>query len=120
MPRLTEAKKAQVIGLKEANLSWNTVVAQLKIHKSATRSVWTKYKKTGIIKTKLSTGPPAKFSKRDENQVVRFALQNKKLSWPRFYSKFKESRSDNTISLMTIRRILKKTKFKSFPACRKI
>ena len=43
MPRLTEAKKAQVIALREANLSWNTVVAELKIPKSTARSVWTKY-----------------------------------------------------------------------------
>ena len=79
MPRLTEAKKTQVIALKVANLSCNAVVAQLKIPTSTARSVWTKYKKTGTIKTKLSTGRPAKFSKRDENQVVRFALQNKKI-----------------------------------------
>ena len=63
MPRLTEAKKAQVIALKEANLSWNTVVVQLKIPKSTARSVWTKYKKTGTIKTKLSTGRPQNSAK---------------------------------------------------------
>ena len=101
-------------------MSRNTVAAQLKIPKSTARSVRTKYEKTGTIKTKLSTGQPAKFSKRDERQVVRFALQNIKLSSPRFYSKFNESRSEKTISLMTIRRILKKNKFKSFRACRKI
>ena len=33
MPRLTEAKKAQGIALKEANLSWKTVVAHFKIPK---------------------------------------------------------------------------------------
>ena len=78
MGRLKNEKKAQIIALKKANLSWNTISRKLQVPRPTVRSIWSKFIVNKSYANVKSTGRRKKFTVRDERQLIRCAVANKK------------------------------------------
>ena len=92
----------------------------LLVPRSTVSSIWSKFIVNKSYANVKSTGRRKKFTVRDERKLIRCALANKKLSWPKRFVTFNGCRGQDKMSLITMRRILKKHKFKSYSAPKKI
>lgn len=117
---MSNALRERLIALKSIGTPWPQVIFQMKTfgchaHQRTLSRIWSAYLNEGRTSQKHRSGRPPKCSSRDERQVVREALRDRRTSLKRIATTL-TSRGLN-LSRNTVARILKSKGFKRRSIC---
>lgn len=111
----------KIVAYRECGLSYSQIREKLGLKSISTvSSAYLRYLKTKSYEPKKPTGRPPKLTKRDESWLVRDTLKDPKKSLQKIRVWFNSFSTTKSISVDTVRRILRKYKIKSRSAAKKI